>query len=66
MALQASHGLKHVGWGVVVLAALVAGETPRAQDASIEARRAVLDQVLDMNVRDGYVYYRALKSERAK
>ncbi len=66
MALQASHGLKYVGWAVVVLAALVAGETPRAQDASIEARRAVLDQVLDMNVRDGYVYYRALKSERAR
>lgn len=55
-----------LGWALAVVAAIAAGAAPRAQDASIEARRAVLDQVLDMNVRDGYVYYRALKSERAR
>lgn len=48
-------------------AALVVGSaTPRAQDATIDARRQTFDQLLDMNVRDGFVYYRALKSEQAK
>jgi hypothetical protein len=49
----------------VLLAFLVtafpAAETPR--DA---ARRTNLDQILDLYVRDGWVYYRALKVERAK
>lgn len=30
------------------------------------ARRKTFDQILDLYVRDGFVYYRALKSERAK
>lgn len=55
---------------ITPVAALVAigllAVAPLAQDASIESRRAVFDQVLDVNVRDGYVYYRALKSERAR
>jgi hypothetical protein len=40
---------------------------PRAQQsATDEARRKNLDQILDLYVRDGEVYYRALKLERAK
>src|SRR5581483_8983617 len=31
-----------------------------------DARRGALDQILDLYVRDGFVYYRALKAERAK
>jgi hypothetical protein len=30
------------------------------------ARRKTFDQILDLNVRDGFVYYRALRAERAK
>ncbi len=38
-----------------------------AQDhGAFEAHRQLLDQVLDLYVRDGMVYYRALKSDRAK
>src|SRR5579872_2795539 len=54
---------------VVVAAALVLSlvVAPRAQDApATVARRTVIDQVLDIDVRDGFVYYRALKSDRAK
>ncbi len=56
---------------VVRAAALAAGlllapVIPHAQDASIETRRQTLDQLLDLNVRDGFVYYRALKSEHAR
>jgi len=35
-----------------------------AQDGDV--RRAAYDEILDTNVRDGFVYYRALKMERAK
>src|SRR5438105_1864844 len=37
---------------------------PRAQDS--DARRKVYDELLDLNVRDGLVYYRVLKSERSR
>ena len=40
--------------------------TPAAQDAAVDARRKTFDQILDVNVRDGFVYYRALKSERGR
>ncbi len=40
---------------------------PRAQDRqSPPSSRKLYDEVLDVYVRDGYVYYRALKTERAK
>lgn len=42
--------------------ALAAGVEPGAQ--SRDAARAAYDQVLDVNVRDGLVYYRALKASR--
>jgi hypothetical protein len=38
---------------------------PRAQEAAPPARRSY-DEILDVNVRDGFVYYRALKADRAK
>jgi hypothetical protein len=50
---------------VAVVALLLVSVAPRAQDANADVRRQRLDDILDVNVRDGYVYYRALKSERA-
>ena len=51
----------------VVMAVGLVVEAPRAQDSSAEAaRRRNLDQVLDLYVRDGLVYYRALKSDRRR
>jgi hypothetical protein len=50
----------------VVLAACVM-VTPTAQDSLGDAaRRKTFDQLLDLYVRGGDVYYRALKSDRAK
>ena len=47
---------------------LIAGFTtasPGAQESSAEAtRRKNLDTILDLYVRDGYVYYRALRADR--
>jgi hypothetical protein len=40
--------------------------TVRAQDAGEVSRRQRYDEVLDTYVRDGLVYYRALKADRAK
>jgi len=51
---------------VVLLAMVLFASGPRAQDSGADARRARFDEILDMNVRDGFVYYRALKSERAR
>jgi len=49
---------------VLVLSVVAA---PRAQESGADdARRKNLDQILDLYVRDGEVYYRALKLERAK
>jgi len=40
---------------------------PGAQDNAVDAARLkTLDQILDLYVRDGFVYYRALKLERGK
>ena len=46
--------------GVALLALAVA--VPAAQ----EGQARLLDEVLDLYVRDGYVYYRALKSDRSR
>src|SRR6185295_4757059 len=52
---------------LVLLFALCTVAAPTAQESMVEsARRKTFDQILDLNVRDGFVYYRALKSERAK
>ena len=51
---------------VFVLACLLVA-TPSAQESSAEtARSRSFDQLLDLYVRNGDVYYRAIKSERAK
>ena len=49
---------------MMVLAFALATVVPRAQESAVETRRRNLDQVLDLYVRDGYVYYRALRQER--
>jgi hypothetical protein len=49
-----------------VLFGVFAIAAPRAQESAADSRRTVYDQILDLNVRDGFVYYRALKGERAK
>jgi hypothetical protein len=53
---------------LIVAAALVlTGPGPSAQDASApEGLHKPLDEVLDLYVRDGLVYYRALRSDRGK
>lgn len=48
------------------IAVCLASPRPRAQEPSGDARRGAFDQILDLYVRDGMVYYRALKAERAK
>jgi hypothetical protein len=62
-----SHWSRQIERAAVVAGAVLslAMATVAAQDAaSIDARRRNLDQVLDLNVRDGFVYYRALKQNR--
>jgi hypothetical protein len=48
----------------MVLVLALATVAPRAQESAVDARRRNLDQVLDLYVRDGYVYYRALRQDR--
>jgi hypothetical protein len=48
----------------VLVGVAVAG--PAAQDAGEVGRRQRYDEVLDTYVRDGLVYYRAMKADRAK
>jgi uncharacterized protein DUF547 len=49
---------------IVVFLAVLGMAAPSAQDASVDARRRNLDEVLDLYVRDGLVYYKALKGDR--
>ena len=49
---------------VMALALALATVAPRAQENAADPRPRNLDQVLDLYVRDGYVYYRALRQER--
>jgi hypothetical protein len=50
-----------------LLATLCTIAVPSAQESlSDAARRKTLDVILDSYVRDGFVYYRALKSDRSK
>jgi hypothetical protein len=53
--------------GFVVLWACLLVAAPQAQESLADgARRKSFDQLLDLYVRNGDVYYRALKAERAK
>lgn len=54
-------------WAAVLLAGLgLATARPMAQADAVEAARAGYDTLLDTYVRDGLVYYRAVRSDRAK
>jgi hypothetical protein len=55
-----------VGLVAVVVVLTCGPRWVRAQDAEADTRRQRFDEILDLNVRDGFVYYRALKSERAR
>lgn len=50
---------------VIALAVLGVVACPAAQVDPADERSQALDQILDLYVRDGYVYYRALRIERA-
>lgn len=68
--MQISTSRIKLGWRiqlpVLLLAAALAGHGVRAQDGEADARRQRFDEILDANVRDGFVYYRALKAQRAR
>ena len=51
---------------LVVAVALILSPGPGAQEASTDPRHRSLDEVLDLYVRDGYVYYRALRQDRSR
>ena len=54
---------------LIVFAALTPGGSSlsgQQSPSTVEAIHRPFDQILDLNVRDGQVYYRALKSERAR
>jgi hypothetical protein len=53
------------GLAMVPVFVTLVGSSPQAQTGG-DARPKTLDEILDVNVRDGMVYYRALKSERAR
>src|SRR5258708_12934384 len=55
-------------FGVLLVGAalLSARQSPFTPAAGAELLHRPLDQILDVNVRDGFVYYRALKGERGR
>lgn len=54
-----------VSCAVVCAALATLAASPSAQDG-LDARRKAYDEVLDTNVRDGWVYYRAMRADRAR
>src|SRR4029077_16164937 len=51
---------------LLLLAALATTEVGAKEDAAPDTRQNAFDEILDLYVRDGFVYYRALKLERAR
>src|SRR3954469_8137812 len=51
---------------ISIVLALTVLASPRAQEGGEAARTRSFDQLLDLYVRNGDVYYRAIKSERGK
>lgn len=51
---------------VAVCAVVVAGSSRNQSASAGDSLHAPLDEILDLNVRDGLVYYRALQSQRGK
>jgi uncharacterized protein DUF547 len=58
-----SRAVLRISGAALLILAIVAA--PSAQESG-PPRGSALDQILDLYVRDGYVYYRALRSDRAK
>jgi hypothetical protein len=56
----------NAGRYIVIALLLAACAAVSAQESAPAARQSALDQLLDLYVRDGFVYYRALKADRAK
>ncbi len=50
----------------MLVLSVVCGAAPDPQSAISGVPRTALDELLDVYVRDGYVYYRALKQDRAR
>jgi Protein of unknown function, DUF547 len=50
----------------VLLLLLASFAVPSAQEPAPASRQSALDQLLDLYVRDGFVYYRALRADRSK
>ena len=66
MKLQIAYCRLQIGLAVAFAAAVaVAGSSAQAPTGG-GGRTAVFDELLDLHVRDGMVYYRALKSERPR
>ena len=51
---------------IAIALALATATSSIAQESAEAARIKTLDQLLDLNVRNGEVYYRAIKSERGR
>lgn len=68
--MQISVSRMKVDWRLqlpaVLLAVVMLGGAMRAQDGAQTARQDRFDRILDLNVRDGFVYYRALASDRTR
>ncbi len=64
MAVRNVGNMRKICPAVLIACALVA--SPRAQSRLPDAQRKAFDELLDLNVRDGFVYYRALKAERGR
>jgi len=59
-------GFRTIVSGAALCAALaMLAALPSAQEG-IDARRKAYDEILDTNVRDGWVYYRAMRADRAR
>jgi hypothetical protein len=60
--------MRRSSWPLAVLLVLGIGAVVRSQtpETAVPPLHRPLDQLLDLNVRDGLVYYRALRSERGQ
>jgi hypothetical protein len=63
---NSARDIRKAGRCVALLVALTIVASPRAQENSDAARRKTFDAILDTYVRDGFVYYRALKADRRR
>lgn len=57
--------MPRIWFAVILTTVMAAASTPFARQGGPEDRHTPLDKILDVYVRDGYVYYKALKAGRA-